>query len=336
MDLLIVLLQGLFALHNGLYRLTGPERRLPQRPLPVSPGEAAGGGEWGYLVSRGRRLYYRRWLPAGEPRAALLAVHGAGAHGGHFPVIGEYLAPRGFAFYSPDLPGHGLSEGERGALHDTPGVLAAIAGSVAFVGRQHPGRPVSLLGESLGAIYALALGAHPSPPGALAGLVLSGPELVPRQTTPAPEGTAFWRQLARYVRYVLYGLFLSRWPVVDMTGREELVTRRPEQAEYSKRDPLRNNRLSIQTLIEAYRLIRSALRLAGRVRLPTLILQAGADLVTDPAAAWLRDHLATPDRELVYFPEARHGLFYDPDTPQVLATIVDCIERHAARVGGTP
>jgi hypothetical protein len=94
MELVIALLQGLFALHNGLDRLTGLERRLPQRPPRVSPGEAAGGGEWGYLVSRGRRLFYRRWVPAGEPRAALLAVHGAGAHGGHFPVIGEYLAPR--------------------------------------------------------------------------------------------------------------------------------------------------------------------------------------------------------------------------------------------------
>jgi alpha-beta hydrolase superfamily lysophospholipase len=190
-----------------------------------------------------------------------------------------------------------------------------------------------LLGESLGAIQALALAASASGgsrPAALAGLVLSGPELAPRQTTPAPQGTPFWRQAVPYLRYVLYGLCLSRWPVVDMTGREELVTRRPEQAEFSKRDPLRNNRLSIQTLIEAYRLICSAYRLARAVRLPTLILQAEADLVTDPAAAQrLRDALAGPDRELVYFRDARHGLFYDPDTPRVLATIVDWMGRYA-------
>lgn len=331
MDLLVALVQRLFAVHNWIYRHTGLEQRLPHRIPAIPPEEAARGGAWAFFDSRGRRLFYRKWLPSQDARGAVLAIHGAGAHGAHYRVIGGYLAPRGFAFYSVDLPGHGLSEGERGATHETEAILTAIADTVELIGRAHPKRPVFLLGESLAGIYALAIGAQPNPPTALAGLIVSGPELVPRQNSPAPPGTPAWGQALRVARYLLYALFLSRWPVVDIAGREELVTRRKEQAEEAKRDPLRNNLLSVQTLVEAYRLIRSAYKLARRVRLPTLILQAGADLVTDPAAARkLRDALGAEDRELVYFPKARHGLFYDPDTPRVLASLETWLLRHSA------
>jgi alpha-beta hydrolase superfamily lysophospholipase len=331
MDVLIALVQTLFRVHNVIYRLTGLEHRLPHAVPAIAPEEAARGGAWGYLRSEGQQLFYRRWLPHREPDGALLAVHGAGAHGGHFRVIGEHLGPRGLAFYSVDLPGHGLSEGERGAAHDTDRIYRAMIDTLAFMSDEHPGRPLFVLGESLAALYALAVASLPRRPAAFAGIVLSGAELVPQQTSPAPPGTAAWVQVARFVRYLLYALFLSRWGVVDIAGREELVTRRKEQAEEAKRDPLRTNQLSMQTLVESYRVIRSAYRLAARVTLPTLILQAGADLVTDPhAAELLRDALAAPDRELIYFADARHGLFYDPDTPKVLATLEGWLSRHTA------
>lgn len=337
LDVLVFLVQRLFAVHNRIYKFTKLERLLPHELPRLSPQDASYGGDWGYFWSQGQRLYYRCWLPETELQGILVSIHGAGAHGGHFHVIGEHLAPRGFAYYSPDLPGHGLSEGERGDLHDTEHILAAIAQSVQFAASRHPGRSVYLLGESIGALHALALAARPSRPVSLAGLVLSGPELVPRQTTPAPEGTPFWRQAIKYLRYILCGLLLSRWPVIDMTGREELVTRRPEQAEFSKRDPLRNNQLSVQTMIESYRLIRAAFDLARSVRLPTLILQAEADLVTEPEAAQrLRDTLASADAELVYFEEARHGLYYDPDTPKVLDTLAGWLDRQVGAVERIP
>src|SRR5688500_11151070 len=94
MDLLIALVQALFRMHNAIYRLTGLEHRLPHTVPRIAPEEAARGGAWGYLRSGEQRLFYRRWLPQREPYGALLAVHGAGAHGGHFRVIGEHLGPR--------------------------------------------------------------------------------------------------------------------------------------------------------------------------------------------------------------------------------------------------
>lgn len=72
--------------------------------------------------------------------------------------------------------------------------------------------------------------------------------------------------------------------------------------------------------------------LARRARLPTLILQAACDRVSDPEAATsLLGCLATGDKELVYFPGAAHGLFYDQDTPEVLRVIADWLERHYSR-----
>lgn len=328
MDALIAVFRGLFAVHNALYRLTGLDRALSHRIPHVTLEDAAYGGNWGFFTSRGEQLFYRYWPAPRTATAAVLAIHGAGAHGGHFKSIAEYN-PGYLASYSIDLPGHGLSEGERGATHRTQRVLTAIADTIEFIAARHPGQPIFLIGESLGAMWAMQLAIQQSRPRALAGIVLSGPELVPRQTQPRPPGTPMWRQLLLWLKYVLYGLTISRHPIVDLTGREELVTRQPGGAESSRNDPLRNNRLSIQTIVEGYRLIRAAFRIAPRVQLPTLILQAGDDLVSDPEAArWLHDALGTRDREVHFFAEARHGLFYDPETPRVIALLGDWADRH--------
>jgi len=59
-------------------------------------------------------LYYQSWLPAAEPKAILIVVHGICEHSGRYGNVVEYFVPKGYAVYSFDQRGHGKSEGLRG------------------------------------------------------------------------------------------------------------------------------------------------------------------------------------------------------------------------------
>lgn len=64
------------------------------------------------------RLFLTRLAARGERRGVALLIHGYRAHGGHFAPFAELVADAGWDCYLLDLPGHGLSEGERFGIQD--------------------------------------------------------------------------------------------------------------------------------------------------------------------------------------------------------------------------
>lgn len=325
-SLLFLIFGGLFGIHNLWYRLAAGRRRKPSS-LPSSlPEDTPSEGCFGHVqASDGITLFYRRWSPSGngQARGRILCIHGAGAHGAHFRIIGDAFAAAGIETYALDLRGHGLSQGERGDLTDMERVVTDIDDTVRHLNTLRPRLPVFLLGESLGALLVMKLALKAST--YLSGIVLSGPELEPTESV----GASPWSAAAQLLRYAPFLLFHSKARVIDISGREDLVCRDKRQAGKSKIDPLRNNRLSIQTMMAAYRLIRQSYALAGKVLVPTLVLQGGSDLVTNPKAALkLYDKLASQDKQIFFFSDAFHGLFFDPDTPKVLEGLEMWIGQH--------
>lgn len=333
MNLLLVVLSALFRFQDALAHAFRVGDRTPTAPPAVSAEEAAGGTPFGWLkTSDGLRLFYRYWLPTGgRAVASLVCIHGVGAHGRHFCILGERLTRSSVAVYALDLRGHGLSEGRRGDLTDLGRIVADIGDMVGYVAKAQPGAPVFLMGESFGALLTVKYAA--CRPANLAGIILSAPELEPTE-----ESTGGLRQaLRQYLRFVPYVIFCSRARVIDIAGREELVSRNPEIARQSSHDPLRNNKLSPRTVVQIYHLIAGAMDIARQIVVPVLILQGGSDLVTNPQAAWkLREHLGSEDKRLAFFPDAYHGLFYDPDTPKVLDTMDSWLSDHSCSSLETP
>lgn len=91
----------------------------------------------------------------------LLAIHGAGMHGG---VWGSLVAGLSLPCQAVSFPGHGRTEGA---------FLPSIETMAAWIGArlaEHPPHTVILLGHSMGALVALASAQHP----AVAGLALLG------------------------------------------------------------------------------------------------------------------------------------------------------------------
>lgn len=320
---------GLFRLQDTVYRLIGKtDWGVPTHPPPVPVAQAtAGAPAFGFVPDRhGYRLFYRAWPPpARQARAALVAIDGMGSDAKQFHPLGPALAPRGVAVYGLDTLGQGLSDGPRSEWSLLPQIVDGVADFIAFLGDAWSGRPVYLLGESLGGPLALELAIRPDRPLNLAGLILASPELEPTRLTAHDR----WATLALVLQQLPSFLLASLAPSVDISGRERLVARDPHVYEQSLRDPLRNNRVSVRSMIAAFALISRAFDRARQMTLPTLVLQAECDLVTDPlAAAALVGCLATGDKELVFFPGAAHGLFYDPETPRVLQVIAGWLERH--------
>jgi acylglycerol lipase len=127
------------------------------------------------IVQRdGAVLPLRTWLPEKDPRAVIVALHGFNDYSRAFEKPGAYWATRGIATYAFDQRGFGAAPhvriwaGHRTMVADTVDTLDAVRA-------RHPGKPVFLLGESMGG--AIAMIAATDTKLAVDGLILVAPAL---------------------------------------------------------------------------------------------------------------------------------------------------------------
>ena len=167
-------------------------RRAPRRHRRViqpavaaranEPANERGGGDhWvtpsfterEFIASDGTRLPLRRWLPRGPVKAAILALHGFNDYSHAFEIPARAWAARGIATYAYDQRGFGGAPGRGFWAGEGRLAIDAIT-AVRALRRIYPGRPVYLLGESMGGAIAILAAT-----GTMSGVV-AGPEGMPR------------------------------------------------------------------------------------------------------------------------------------------------------------
>ncbi|WP_420403283.1 lysophospholipase [Nisaea sp.] len=138
------------------------------------------------LVMRdGALLPYRRWVPDGPPKAAVIALHGFNDYSGAYRDLGPLLAAEGLLVVAYDQRGFGGTS-MRGDWAGTEAMIRDLGTVTDLLRIAHPDVPVYALGESMGgAVIMAALGGH-SPP-RLDGAVLSAPAVWGRSTMSAWE-----------------------------------------------------------------------------------------------------------------------------------------------------
>ena len=265
----------------------------------------------------GLRLFERRWLPCGEPRAEVLLVHGFTEHGGRHAPTAEALAGHGFAVSAMDLRGHGKSDGPRCWIRAFDEYLRDLDTFFDRVSRRAVGRPVFVLGHSLGGLITVLW--HIRRQSNLGGLILSGPALqVGRQLFP------WLRHLAR-----LGSVLFPRLRLLRMGGRS--ISRDPAVIAEFRDDPLVfHGRFPVRTGAEI-------LRAGGRVRaeferldVPLLILHGTADRVAAVEASQeLFQRAAATDMTLRLYPGLYHEVLNEPEKAQVRADLIEWIDRRA-------
>jgi len=207
--------------------------------------------------------------PRGEPRGAVTVVHDAGDTGDRYRDLAAVLAARGWAVALPDLRGHGRTEGDRGhsaGLIEIGRDLDEIQNHLAY---RMPDEPKVLVGQGLGALYALSYAI--SKPGTLAGLVLVAPLHEPRFEAPEAPSGMLGRLMGKKLTPTSPGS-------IPWTG-DQLV--HGAAATAWEGDPLTHNVITVRAQEQAQEAARELLPRLGEVDAPVLVLHGAEDPLSD-------------------------------------------------------
>jgi len=256
----------------------------------------------------GVQIFTQSWLPgAGEPRAAVVLVHGFGEHSDRYDWVAGRLVEAGYAVHACDHRGHGRSQGPR-ALVELDAVVGDLDRLRDAVEEAHPGLAVAMLGHSLGGLVAIRYAlAHQR---RLRALVLSGP--LAALDAPAPALAAA-RGIARVA------------PRLGLTALDaRLVSRDPAVVAAYRTDPLvHHGRIPALTVAEMARAVAALPRTVGAITVPTLLVYGTADGLCPPSGAvMLAERIGSPDLTVRGYEGLHHEVLNEPERETVMADVL--------------
>jgi alpha-beta hydrolase superfamily lysophospholipase len=260
-----------------------------------------------FTTADGVRLFERRWLPKGAPKAALAIVHGYAEHSGRYAYVGEAIAARGYAVHAVDLRGHGRSEGPRAFVRSFDAYLADLRAFLDRVRATTPGAAVFLLGHSMGGTI-VALAAVADRP-AVEGILLSGPVTV--------------RNAPRLFERVI-NVIARVAPMLPLTKLSAgAVSRDPEVVRRYDEDPLvYRGRMRVGLLAAMLRAARRVDSGIAKMSLPVLFMHGTADQLTTPEGSRdLYERAASSDKTLKLYDGLYHEILNEPERDEVIADI---------------
>jgi alpha-beta hydrolase superfamily lysophospholipase len=246
------------------------------------------------------RLPYRDWLPNGQPRAIVLALHGFNDSRNAWALIAPEFTRAGIAIFAPDQRGFGAAP-DRGFWPGTSRLVGDARQIVALLHRRYHGLPLTLMGESMGAAIGLLVGAEGDR--SVTSYVLVSPAVWggPAMSWPLRLSLAVGETFIPWVR---------------LTGKQAHVLASdniPALIALSK-DPLTIHATRISTVAGLVRMMGRAQH-ACRLFDPAhaLILYGGHDqLIPKAAMARCWRHLpASPGIRLAYYPADYHLMLLD-------------------------
>ncbi|HET9462889.1 MAG TPA: alpha/beta hydrolase [Thiobacillus sp.] len=215
------------------------------------------------IAADGATLPLSVWQPQGAPRAVVLALHGFNDYRQAFAEVGPFLAAQDIATYAYDQRGFGATA-QRG-IWPGAALLVDDARTVAALLRQrHPGRPLYLLGESMGGAVVMSVLAET--PAAADGAVLVAAAVWGRATMNPLQRAALW-------------LLTHSLPGLRLSGRGLGITASDNEAMLRAlgRDPLVIKEARADALWGLTHLMDRALAAAPGLTVPALVLYGERD-----------------------------------------------------------
>jgi alpha-beta hydrolase superfamily lysophospholipase len=256
----------------------------------------------------------RAWLPEGEVRAAILAIHGFNDYSNAFAGFGRYAADRSVAVHAYDQRGFGANP-DAGLWPGTDRLVEDLIAETAHLRAIYPGRPVYLLGASMGAAVTIAAMTDERPP-EVEGVILAAP--------------AVWGgdQLNPFYRATLW-LTAAVAPGLRLTGRQLdiLPSDNIEMLRAFSADPLVIKATRVDAIAGLVALMDRALAgvpdLDGRL----LILTGARDQVV-PTFTFeaMHQRLTAEDCTIITYPDGYHMLLRDLQRAVVWNDILTWIE----------
>ncbi len=269
----------------------------------------------------GLDLASRSWMPV-EPSAVMVVVHGIAEHGGRYAWLAERACAQGIGVVTLDLRGHGRSPGERSYVERFDDYLLDVDTLWMRARELAAGRPLFLLGHSMGGAIALRWAAQRRLP--MAGLILSSAAL-----KIGGDGPRLLIALAP---------LLSRWqPHLRGTKLDPaLISRDPAQVAAYVNDPLVSLKAPpARTGAELLAAMESNRVAAAGLELPVYLFHGDGDRLTDPAGSReIFEAWRGADKTLRLWPGSRHETFNDLDREAVVTELLDWVRVHVPGAAG--
>jgi alpha-beta hydrolase superfamily lysophospholipase len=258
----------------------------------------------------GLQLFSQSWRAAGEePRAVLIVVHGLRDHGSRYGELAEHLVSQGFAVYAFDLRGHGRSEGVRVHIDSFDEYLSDLGIFLERVRQREPGKPVFLLGHSMGGAIVTLFTLEKKPD--IRGVVLSAPALKP--------GADVSKALIATTKVV--GGILPNLKVLELDPKQ--FSRDPAVVKENETDPLifqeGGPARTASRLLSALNTISERME---ELSVPVLAMHGTADTITDPEGSKaLIQRARSTDKTLKLYDGLYHDLLHEPEKAQVTTEV---------------
>ncbi len=263
------------------------------------------------IAQGNKNIACRSWGTLSDCHAAVLAVHGLGAHSGWFEALGRRLKTKGIYTVAFDQLGFGTRQKEHLAsytewLNDLKSVFAEIA-------KQVSNKPLFLAGNSMGGIVAAACAKDINP----SGLVLFSPGF---------DGNPATFKLNFRIEGILKAIFTPN-AEISLPYSPELVSINQNARTFMQNDPHRRFQVPAKMLLELLKLTQAVHKQSDNYKCPVLMFTAGKDyIVSNKINKQFFERLKTKDKKHIHLPQAFHDLMFDPAIDEVTTEIAQWIK----------
>ena len=261
-------------------------------------------------------LYYQCWLPADEPKAILLVVHGLAEHSGRYGNLVNYFVPRGYGVYGYDQRGHGKSDGLKGYVDRFSYFVDDLDIFLKLVHSRHHDVKIFLVGHSIGGTIATAYTILRQD--GFNGLIVTGATL--STPTDVAAGTIF---AARILSWILpkAGLY-----IIDA----EAISQDKDVVNAYVNDPLvYRGKIRARLGVELIKAMGTVKRRISEIHLPILVMYGVADRLSDPKGSeMLYKNASSAEKTLKVYEGYDHEIFNEPGREQVFADVEFWLKAH--------
>jgi len=274
------------------------------------------------ITTDGVRLPLRRWLPRGAVKAIILALHGFNDYSNAFATPAALWAARGIATYAYDQRGFGGAP-LRGRWAGSARLAGDAVTAIRLLRAIYPGRPIYLLGESMGGAVAIlaATGTDGVPPAAADGVILSAPAVWGRATMDLWPRLALFAAVRFFPELTLTGRGLGIKPSDNLPMLRALT-----------KDPMVIKGARVATIYGLVDLMDLALESASRLNTPVLLMYGARDEIVprEALAEFVRELPLDPGagsgrRRLAYYPHGYHLLLRDLEGAVVTGDVANWV-----------
>ncbi len=271
--------------------------------------------EWNWKSLDGLDMYARGWAPQGQPRAAVMLVHGHGEHVARYDHVAAALAEKDYAILGFDLRGHGKSGGPRGHIPSYDALMDDIASFSRQTEERYPGLPRFLYGHSLGGNLVLNYTLRRKPD--LRGVIATGPWLRLAFDPPASQVT-----LGRLMNGIAPAFIQhSKLDARGLSHDGGVVTAYVN-------DPQVHDKISARLFVTIYKSGLWALEHAAEFPLPLLLMHGAADPITSAKASQEFAQKAGDKVTLKIWDGLYHEIHNEPEKAEVFKVMLDWLGKH--------